>query len=523
MCLFPEENQQPVLGCNRFFRRKVTISLDVKQKHTFHRRNQRKKSLRSAHLSIIVLLEQKNRSTATTTLRGHFGSSCHFCSGRFDNLFRLTFGSVCVLVSSSVGTLVSCSSWVLRDRCVVDTYRVSMMSVTIGGGSFALCLFPSGQAYVTKNEGYCERVCAACLVALARCRASSSRLRRLCRCCPAALVCAFAARAVCCGLSVEFPVYYCVHNVDGNVVLIVFVFMMQGQGEAQFGLYPSRTRRHAHPVGLRHAPSFQQFGFRVLCESPGKLFSGSLIDQAGFVNSGMRGSGSEIDGLLSKFGTSPSGMVIDGIFEMCPSGMVLDGISADTFVFQDSEAAFVPRGCSSSVAASVLSGCSSSKVSSTGLGEVKEAKEVQFFVKYGNSVSSVAVGVLHLHADEFAVCGSRLMKMGCTLSQNGIGNGSNLQVLRRLRGGAGAYLDIPGQWECRVCHATRCWPARKRCHRCDAPRGTVPNSPPPWVRWGDRFLSRVARSSNSELRASSHSTAEQWYWKCALSGSWCWS
>ena len=67
--------------------------------------------------------------------------------------------------------------------------------------------------------------------------------------------------------------------------------------------------------------------------------------------------------------------------------------------------------------------------------------------------------------------------MGCTLSQNGVGNGSNVQVLRRLPGGAGAYLDIPGQWECKVCRAMRCWPARKRCYRCDAPRDTVPNSP----------------------------------------------
>ena len=249
---------------------------------------------------------------------------------------------------------------------------------------------------------------------------------------------------------------YCVHNVDGNVVLVVFVFIMQGQGKAQFGLYPSLTRRHAHPVGLRHAPSFQQFDFRVMRESPGNL-SWSLIDQTGFVNSGMRDSGSEIDG-LSKFGTSP--------------GMVIDGICADTFDFQDSEAAFVPRGCGSSVAASVLSCCSSSKVSNTGSGEVKEAKGVQFFVNYGNSVSSVVRSsshavvsdVLHLHADEYAVCGSRLIKWKCTLSQNGIGNGSNVQVLRRLRGGAGAYLDIPGQWECKVCGATRCWPARKRCY-----------------------------------------------------------
>ena len=59
-----------------------------------------------------------------------------------------------------------------------------------------------------------------------------------------------------------------------------------------------------------------------------------------------------------------------------------------------------------------------------------------------------------------------------------IGNCSNVQVLRRLRGGAGVHLDIPGQWECKVCGATRCWPARKRCYRCDAPRDTVPNNLP---------------------------------------------
>ena len=53
-----------------------------------------------------------------------------------------------------------------------------------------------------------------------------------------------------------------------------------------------------------------------------------------------------------------------------------------------------------------------------------------------------------------------------------------MQVLRRLRGGAGVHLDIPGKWECKVCGATRCWPARKRCYRCDAPRDTVPNNLP---------------------------------------------
>ena len=38
----------------------------------------------------------------------------------------------------------------------------------------------------------------------------------------------------------------------------------------------------------------------------------------------------------------------------------------------------------------------------------------------------------------YAVCGARLVAMECTLSQHGIGDCSNVQVLRRLRGGAGA-------------------------------------------------------------------------------------
>ena len=36
-------------------------------------------------------------------------------------------------------------------------------------------------------------------------------------------------------LSAEFLVYYCVHSVDGNVVFVVFVFMMQGQVKPGLG------------------------------------------------------------------------------------------------------------------------------------------------------------------------------------------------------------------------------------------------------------------------------------------------
>ena len=35
MCLFPEENQQPVLGSHRFPEEKWQFSLDVKQTYTF--------------------------------------------------------------------------------------------------------------------------------------------------------------------------------------------------------------------------------------------------------------------------------------------------------------------------------------------------------------------------------------------------------------------------------------------------------------------------------------------------------
>ena len=40
---FSDENQQPVLGSNRFSEEKWQFSLDVKQKHTFYRRKWTKK------------------------------------------------------------------------------------------------------------------------------------------------------------------------------------------------------------------------------------------------------------------------------------------------------------------------------------------------------------------------------------------------------------------------------------------------------------------------------------------------
>ena len=49
----------------------------------------------------------------------------------------------------------------------------------------------------------------------------------------------------------------------------------------------------------------------------------------------------------------------------------------------------------------------------------------------------------------------------------------------RLRGGSN-NTDIPGQWQCVNCDATRCWPVRRNCYRCGAPRPETPPTPAPW-------------------------------------------
>ena len=200
----------------------------------------------------------------------------------------------------------------------------------------------------------------------------------------------------------------------------------------------------------------------------GTLFSGSWIDQAGYVDTDVN------DGL--RF--SGSGMELDGIFDMSPSAScvnaendVLDGV----FVVGSSSSCIDP-----------VCGSSRGFLGKDTNGKAEDVKLVQFFVNRGKGSTTVVrcssdtllSEVLHLDDDEYALCGSRFAKVGCTIGENLIGNCSNVQVLRRLRGGAGVHLYIPGQWECNVCGATWCWPARNRCYRCDAPRDTVPNNLP---------------------------------------------
>ena len=76
-------------------------------------------------------------------------------------------------------------------------------------------------------------------------------------------------------------------------------------------------------------------------------------------------------------------------------------------------------------------------------GKAEDVKWVQFFVNRGKgsvtvvrcSSDTVLSEVLHLDDDEYALCGSRFGKVGCTTGEIFIGNCSNVQVLRRLRGG----------------------------------------------------------------------------------------
>ena len=80
--------------------------------------------------------------------------------------------------------------------------------------------------------------------------------------------------------SVDVLVVTWYHPFDSSAVLFVFVFMIQGQGEALPGLYPSGVRRHAHPVGLRHAPSFQpsfESSFKSVCQCGVSRSSGSEL------------------------------------------------------------------------------------------------------------------------------------------------------------------------------------------------------------------------------------------------------
>ena len=130
---------------------------------------------------------------------------------------------------------------------------------------------------------------------------------------------------------------------------------------------------------------------------------------------------------------------------------------------------------------------SSSNEASISVGTCEKQKEIQFFVNKGEgsvvvrcSPHAIVSHVLHYGSEGYAVCGTRTLRSGDSFHQNGIESGMTVRLLYRLRGGSGGNMnvDIPGQWQCNFCHATRCWPTRKRCYRCDTPRDfSTPDGP----------------------------------------------
>ena len=98
-----------------------------------------------------------------------------------------------------------------------------------------------------------------------------------------------------------------------------------------------------------------------------------------------------------------------------------------------------------------------------------------------------------------ATIGGRLLGLDKTVAELGLLSGGTLQVVERLRGGGFSsgkggfgrpmrdeYVPIPGEWQCSVCHTTRCWAIRNTCYRCGYPRGAdrvVSEAPSPVSRW----------------------------------------
>ena len=76
--------------------------------------------------------------------------------------------------------------------------------------------------------------------------------------------------------------------------------------------------------------------------------------------------------------------------------------------------------------------------------------------------------------DASAMVNGKIVDLRSTLSSGGIADGCTVHIHYRLRGGS--REDVPWQWTCSQCFAPRCWPVRKRYHRCGAARAEMPAS-----------------------------------------------
>ena len=81
--------------------------------------------------------------------------------------------------------------------------------------------------------------------------------------------------------------------------------------------------------------------------------------------------------------------------------------------------------------------------------------------------------------DIYATLHGHILDLSGTLRGQGVSDDDTIRISCRLRGGSN-NADIPGQWQCANCDATRCWPVRRNCYRCGAPRPDTPPAPAPW-------------------------------------------
>ena len=81
--------------------------------------------------------------------------------------------------------------------------------------------------------------------------------------------------------------------------------------------------------------------------------------------------------------------------------------------------------------------------------------------------------------DIYATLHGHILDLSGTLQSQGVSDNDTIRIFCRLRGGSN-NTDIPGQWQCANCDATRCWPVRRNCYRCGAPRPDTPSAPAPW-------------------------------------------
>ena len=84
----------------------------------------------------------------------------------------------------------------------------------------------------------------------------------------------------------------------------------------------------------------------------------------------------------------------------------------------------------------------------------------------------------HVHGDIYMALGGRVMDIHGSLHRNGKSN-DTLYVHCKLHGGS-YNVDILGLWQCNVCFAMCCWPARRSCDRCGARRSDAHPAPAPW-------------------------------------------